>query len=145
MPVQPGLTNYQAVIDAVTYVDGTADSTNSAALRRIVEEREGTVASKKMATAIIQTALADPNDTYPSMTAARKIQDRATTWRRLQHTKLDLDPVVLESIAHELTTVSSRSVNRRDALKQIVDREEAETSMLSVHAVVDTNHSPTPD
>jgi len=129
----------------VTYIDGTADSTNSAALRRIVEEREATVASKKIATAIIHTALADPNDTDPFMAAARKIQDRATTWRRSQHIKLDLDPVVLESIAHELTTMSSGSVNKLDRLKQIVDREEAETSLLSVHAVVDANHSPTPD
>jgi len=41
--------------------------------------------------------------------------------------------------------MSSGSVNKLDRLKQIVDREEAETSLLSVHAVVDANHSPTPD
>jgi hypothetical protein len=137
MPVQPGLTNYQAVIDVVTYIDGTADAPiNNAALERIIDERKAVVDSMKMATEIIKTALADPNDTDPSMTAARKIQDRATTWRRSQHTKLDLDPVVLESIAQELTTVSSRNVNKRDALKQLVDREEANASMLSAHAAV---------
>lgn len=133
LPVQPGLTNYQAVIDVVTYIDGTADAANNAALERIVHERKATVASKKMATEIIKTALADPNDTDPSMTAARKIQDQATVWRR-SHTKMDLDPVVLESIANELKTMSSR--NRRDALKQLVDREEAKISILSVHAAV---------
>jgi hypothetical protein len=64
LPVQPALTNYQAVINVVTYIDGTADaSVNSAGLERIVEERKASVDSKKMATAIIKTALADPNDT----------------------------------------------------------------------------------
>jgi hypothetical protein len=144
LPVQSGLTDYQAVVDVVTYMDGTADATNNDALGRIIDERQATVASQKMATEIIQAALADPNDPDPSMTAAKKIQDRATVWKAQQHTKLDLDTVLLESIANELKT-ASRSVNKRDVLKQIVDREEAETSMLSVHAVVDTNHSSTPD
>ena len=70
------------------------------------------------------------------MTAAKKIQDRATVWKAQQHTKIDLDSVRLESIADELKTVSSRNANKRDALKQIVNREEARMSVLSVHAVV---------
>jgi hypothetical protein len=137
LPVQPGLTDYQGVIDVVTYIDGTADAPiNNAALERIVEERKAAVDSKKMATEIIKTALADPNDTDPSMTAARKIQDQATVWRH-SHTKMDLDPVVLESIANELK--SSHAMNKRDALKQLADREDAEVSMLSVHAAVVKN------
>ena len=139
VPVQPGFTNIEAVIDVVTYIDGTADWANDAALERIVDERKATVASKKMATEIIKTALADPNDKEPSMTAAKKIQDQATVWRR-SHTKMDVDPVVLESIANEVKTVSSP--NKRDALKQIVDREEAKISMLSVHAAVVKNGGP---
>jgi hypothetical protein len=135
--VQPGLTDYQAVIDVVTYIDGTAEviNNNDAALERIVDERKATVASKKMAVEAIKTALADPNDTDPSMTAARKIQDQATVWR-VSHTKMDLEPVVLDSIANELKTVFSRNINKRDALKQLVDREDAKISMLSVHAAV---------
>ena len=138
LPVQPGLTDYQAVVDVVTYMDGTAESTNDDALGRIVEERQATVDSKKIATEIIKTALADANDTNPSMTAARKIQDRATVWKAQQHTKLDLDDVYLEAIANEVKAVSSSSgiVNKRDALKQIVNREEARMSVLSVHAAL---------
>jgi hypothetical protein len=132
--VQPGLTKYQAAIDVVTYMDGTADATNNDALGRIVDERQAAVASQKIITEVIQTALADANDTDPSMTAAKKIQDRATIWKAQQHTKIDLDPVLLESIADELETVSSRNANQRDALKQIVNREEARMSALSVHA-----------
>jgi len=135
VPVQPGFTYIEAVIDVVTYIDGTADSNNNDGLQRIVDERKATVASKKMAIEAIKTALADPYDTDPSMTAARKIQDQATIWRA-SHTKMDLDPVVLESIANELKTVSSRNISKRDALKQLVDREDAEISMLSVHAAV---------
>ncbi len=134
--VQPGLTNYQAVIDVVTFIDGTAEATNNDALGRIVDERQAAVASQKIITEIIQTALADPNDTDPAMTAAKKIQDRATIWKAQQHTKIDLETVWLESIADELKTVSSRNVNKRDALKQIVNREEARMSLLSVHAAL---------
>jgi len=136
LPVQPGLTNYQAVIDVVAYTDGTAESTNDDALGRIVEERQATLASKKIATEIIKTALADANDTTPAMTAARKIQDRATVWKAQQHTKLDLDGGLLESVANEIKIVSSRSVNKRDTLKQILDREETRISVLSVHAAL---------
>jgi hypothetical protein len=125
------MANYQAVVDVVTYIDGTADAANNAGLERIVDERKAAVASKKLAIEIIKSAMADPNDADPSATAARKIQDRATSWRGSQHTKLDLDPIVLESIANQIKTSP-----KRDALQQLVDREETNISMLSVHAAV---------
>ena len=134
--VQPGLTNYQAVIDVVTFIDGTAEATNNDALGRVVDERQATVASQKIIIEIIQTALADPNDTDPSVTAAKKMQDRATIWKAQQHTKIDLDPVLLDSITDELKIVSSGNANKRDMLKQIVNREKARMSVLSVHAAV---------
>jgi hypothetical protein len=140
--VQPGLTNYQAVIDVVAYTDGTAESTNDDALGRIVEERQTALASQKIAIEIIKTALADANDTTPAMTASRKIQDRATVWKAQQHTKLDLDGGLLESVANEIRIVSSRNVKKRDALKQILDREEARMSILSVHAALVKTRGP---
>jgi len=143
LPVQPGLTDYQAVVDVVTYMDGTAESTNDDALGRIVEERQANLDSKRIATEIIKSALADANDTTPAMTAARKIQDRATVWKAQQHTKLDLDEVQLESIANELRAVySSSNVNKRAALQQIVDREEARMSVLSPHAALVKTRGP---
>jgi len=143
VPVQSGLTDFQAVVDVVTYMDGTAESTNDDALGRIIEERQATVDSMKIATEIIKTALADVNDTTPAMTAARKIQDRATAWNAQQHTKLDLDTVRLESIANELKAVSSLNVNkRREALQQIVNREEARMSVLSPHAALVKTEGP---
>jgi hypothetical protein len=113
--VSSPLTNYQAVIDVVTFIDGTAEATINDALGRIVDERQATVASQKIITEIIQTALADPNDTDPSVTVAKEIQDRATIWKAQQHAKIDLDPVRLESRADELKTVFSRNANKRDA------------------------------
>jgi hypothetical protein len=136
LPVRPGLTDYQAVIDVVTYIDGTADApVNNDGLGRIIDERKATVNSRKMAAEVIKAALADPNDADPSTTAAKRLQDKATVLKH-SHTKIDLDPVVLESIADELKTVSPRNVSKRDALKQVADREDAKVSMLSVHAAV---------
>lgn len=133
LPVQAELTDYQAVVDVVTYMDGTAESTNDAALGRIIEERQASAASEKIVTEVIQTALAEANDTTPAMTAARKIQDRATVWKAQQHTKLDLDAALLESIANELKALSSRSVNKRDTLNQILNREKLRMSISAVH------------
>jgi hypothetical protein len=133
---QPGFQNIEAVVDVVAYLDGTAEATNNEALGRIVDERQATVASQKIITEIIQTALADPNDSDPSATAAKKIQDRASVWKAQKHTKLDLDMVRLESMADEIKIVSSRSVNKRDALKQLLNREEGRLSLLSVHAAL---------
>lgn len=134
--VQPGFQNIEAVVDVVAYVDGTAEATNNDALGRIVDERQATVASQKIITETIQTALADPNDSDPSATAAKKIQDRASVWKAQKHTKLDLDTVRLESMADEIKIVSSRSVNKRDVLKQLLNREEVRLSLLSVHAAL---------
>ena len=136
LPVQPELTDYQAVVDVVTYMDGTAESTNDDALGRIMEERQATVDSQKIAIEIIKSALGDANDPTPAMTAAKKIQDRANVWKVQPHTKLDLNDVYLESIANELKALSSGNGNRRDALQQIVNREEANMSVRSVHAAL---------
>lgn len=125
--VQPGLTHYEAVIDVVTYVDGTADSANDDALGRIVDERQANLASQEIAVEIIKAALADTNDANPALTAAKKIRDRSTTWKAQQHTKLDLDSVRLDSIADELTS-------RRGAATEILAREEARIAILSVHS-----------
>jgi len=53
-PSSPNLTDYQAVVDVVTYMDGTAESTNDDALGRIIEERQATVNSNKIAIEIIK-------------------------------------------------------------------------------------------
>lgn len=140
LPVAPGLTNVEAVIDVVTYTDGTADSANKDGLQRIVDERKAMVATKVMARDIIRAALADPNDGDPSTTASQKMRDHAKAWKARSHTTLDdLEPSSLESLADEVT-VSSRRNNKvnekRDALKQFADREDAQISMLAIHTSV---------
>jgi hypothetical protein len=140
--VQPGFQKIEAVVDVVTYADGTADSDNSDALGRIIDERQATVASEKIITESIQTALADPSDTDPAMTATKKIQGQAGVWKAQNHTKLDLDTVRLESMADELKTVSSRSVSKREVLKQLLSREEGRLSLLSVHATLVKTEGP---
>jgi len=100
---------------------------NNDALGRIIDERQSTVASQKVVTEEIQNALADNNDKDPSTTAARKLQDRAKVFKTQQHTKIDAGG--LDSIANELKTVKNR-----DELQQIMKREQARLSLLSVHA-----------
>lgn len=48
---------------------------------------------------------------------------------------MDLDPVVLESIANEIKRASSD----RDALNRLVNKQESNISMLSVHSAVTEN------
>lgn len=134
--VQPDFQKIEAVVDVVTYVDGTAEATNNDALGRIVEERQATAASQKIVTAAIQAALADPNDPNPAMTAAKEIQDRVTVWKVQKHAKRDLDMVRLESAASELKAVSSQNGDKRAALKQIGDTEQGRLTVMSVHAAL---------
>ena len=136
LPVQPELTDYQAVLDVVTYMDGTAESTNDDALGRIVEERQASAASEKIVIEAIQSALDDANDAIPAITAAKKIQGRATIWKAQRHAKLDLDAGHLEALANEIKSVSGNSNDRRDALKQIVSKEEGRLAVLSPQAAL---------
>ena len=134
-PVKPGLTDYQAVIDTVVYIDGTAETTNNDAFGRVISERKAALATRKMTIQIIKAALADPNDPDSSRTAAQKMRDQAAVSRHSQ--QLQLDPVVFESTADEIKIVSSRNpFNKREALKQLADKEDAELSILSVHAAL---------
>src|SRR5258707_11831385 len=43
--VQPGLQNFEALIDVASYTDQTAEATNDAALQRLLEGRKASVAS----------------------------------------------------------------------------------------------------
>src|SRR6266446_10483405 len=87
--VQPGLTDFQAVVDVVAYADQTADATNNDGLQRLLTHRKATVASTHLANEIIKAALADPNDADPAATAATKLQERITLWNAQPHTTPD--------------------------------------------------------
>jgi hypothetical protein len=132
--VQPGLKDYQAAIDVVAYMDATADANNNDALGRIIDERQSTASSQRIVTEAIRNALADNNDSDPSATAAKKIQDRATAWGAQQHTKLNVDAGRLESVANEL-----KSIRNRDALKEFENKEAGRLSLFSVHAALAKN------
>jgi len=133
--VQPGLQNFEAVIDVVAYTDQTAEATNNAALQRLLEGRKASVASTQMANQIIQAALADPNDADPAATAAKEIQDRITVWKAQKHTTVDFEPGVAKGVVDELRAISSRPLtNRRNALTQYLTRSEKRLATLSPHA-----------
>lgn len=133
--VQPGLQNFEAVIDVVAYTDQTAETTNNAALQRLVEGRKASVASTQMANEIIKAALADPTDTDPAATAAKNIRGRIAAWNAQKHTTVDFEPGVAMSVVDELRAMSSRPLtDKRNALTQYLTKSEKRLAALSPHA-----------
>jgi hypothetical protein len=133
--VQPGLQNFEAVVDVVAYTDQTAEATNNAALQRLLEGRKASVASTQMANEIIKAALADPNDANPAATAAKEIQGRIAVWNAQTHTTVDFEPGIAKGIVDELTAISSqRLTNKRDALTRYLAKSEKRVATLSPHA-----------
>jgi hypothetical protein len=132
---QPGLQNFEAVVDVVAYTDQTAEATNNAALQRLLEERKASVASTQMANEVIQAALADPNDADPAATAAKRIQDRITVWNSQKHTTVDFEPGVAKGVIEELRAISSHPLtDKRNALTQYLTKSEKRLAMFSPHA-----------
>jgi hypothetical protein len=133
--VQPGLQNFEAVIDVVAYTDQTVEATNNAALQRLLEGRKASVASIQMTNEIIKAALADPNDADPVATAAKEIQDRITVWKAQKHTTVDFEPGVAMGVVEELRAISSRPVtDKRNALTQYLTKSEKRLATFSPHA-----------
>jgi hypothetical protein len=133
--VQPGLQNFEAVIDVVAYTDQTAEATNNPALQRLLEGRKASLASTQMANQIIQAALADPKDADPAATAAKEIQDRITVWKAQQHTTVDLEPGVAKGVVDELRAISSHPLtDKRNALTQYLTKSEKRLATFSPHA-----------
>ena len=133
--VQPGLQNFEAVVDVVAYTDQTAEATNNAALQRLLEGRKASVASTQMANEIIKAALADPNDANPAATAAKEIEDRIAVWNTQIHTTVDFEPGVAKGVVDELRAISSRPLtDRRNALTQYLAKSEKRIATFSPHA-----------
>jgi len=132
--VQPGLQNFEAVVDVVAYADQTAEATNNDALQRLLLHRKVTLSSRQAANDIIKAALADPNDSDPAATAAKKIQDRITVWNAQKHTTLDFEPGIAQGIVDELKGISSQLLSdKRDALTQYLAKSEKRNEALSPH------------
>ena len=133
--VQPGLKDFEAVVDVIAYADQTAEATNNDALQRLLEERKASAASTRMANEIIRAALADPNDTDPATTAAKEIQDRITVWKAQKHTTVDFEPGVAKGVVDELRAISSRPLtDKRNALTQYLTKSEKRLATFSPHA-----------
>jgi hypothetical protein len=74
--MQPGTTDFQAVVDVVAYADGTADATNSDGLQRLVDHRKADIASAQLANEPVRATLADPNDADPGPPLVRTFVGR---------------------------------------------------------------------
>jgi hypothetical protein len=133
--VQPGLQNFEAVVDVVAYADQTAEATNNDALQRLLSHRKVTLTSRRAANDIIKAALANPNDSDPAATAATKIQERINVWNAQRHTTLDFAPGEAQGIIDELKEISSQRLSdKRNALTQFLAKSEKHITTLSPHA-----------
>lgn len=72
--VQPGLTDFSAVMDTVIYADKTAESTNPDGLKRLLDARARFATTIQAGNDIIQKALANPDDPNPDQTALAQIE-----------------------------------------------------------------------
>lgn len=72
--VSPGLTHFEAIIDAVTYLDNTAEGSNREALARELDARRSSAETLRATNDAIRRALANTSDKSPHETAAREIE-----------------------------------------------------------------------
>lgn len=72
--IQPGLMSFEATIDAVTYLDNTAEGSNRDALAREAEARKGAAETLQATNEVIRSALANTSDKFPNETAAKEIE-----------------------------------------------------------------------
>ena len=63
-----------ATVDVVVYDDATADVLNEPVFRSITLGRKGRMLGLQRALELLQKALADPNDSHPSVTVAAKLK-----------------------------------------------------------------------
>lgn len=83
--VQPGLTRFEAVLDALTYSDATAETTNPDALARELDATKAAVATLRATNDVIRRALANTADKSPHETAAKEIEGLQKKWEEGGH------------------------------------------------------------
>lgn len=98
--VQPGLTDFSAVIDTVIYSDKTSEATNADGLKRLLDARASFANTIQAGNAIIQKALANPNDPNPHETALKQIEGLGGNAGALRELSEDLKRVSTAAPAH---------------------------------------------
>jgi hypothetical protein len=136
MRVQPGLTNYEAVIDTVTYADKTAETVNQPALDRILQNRKAEAATMLATNEIIRKALANAQGANPEQTAANEIE----ALRKSNNHSLSLSPGMMEAAIRELRTAPQAAAQERVSvmahLTNYLDKRDQHAAHLSEHATV---------
>lgn len=135
--VQPGLLNFEAVIDTVTYADKTAETTNKDALNRVLGNWKAAAQTIETSNEIIKHALANSQDPTPNETAAKEIEQVRHNWET-EHHRANLNPGALQSVITDLRNAPKNSAYLND----YVTRKTHRAAVLREHAaptVVNTN------
>lgn len=83
--IQAGLTNFDAVLDTVTYDDKTAETSNPDALNRELANRKSAAETLRATSDVIRRALANSLDSSPHETAAKEIEGLQKKWEAGGH------------------------------------------------------------
>jgi len=131
MPVQPGLTNYEAALDTVIYADKTAETTNWEALDRALNARKAFASTMRMTNEIIKKALANAQDTAPQETAAKEIEQLRRTWEAHHHQE-NLNAGALQAVLNDLK--NSPPQDTAVFLSDYVTKKDRRAAVLLEHA-----------
>jgi hypothetical protein len=125
IPVQPGLTDFEAVLDVVAFSDKTAEATNTAALQRLIDQRKAIALSIQKADEIVRSVISDSTVTTPHVAATVQVQKLLDAWKAKPHyDTLDMNEAELVGIVQELKQTPPATATEH--LKAYIDIKEKE-------------------
>lgn len=83
--IGPGLSSFNAVIDAILYDDNTAEATNTDALNREIDNSKSAAETLRQTNEAIRRALSNTGDPSPHETAATEIEGLQKAWEAGGH------------------------------------------------------------
>jgi len=134
---QQQIQSASASVDVVVYSDGTADVLDQEMFATIIAKRKGAMLGLQKANELLTTALADPNDPHPSLTAAEKIKALAKQYQIHPPTGAEFEVVGLLDAATNISNApklpTGRSEKEDAYLKTLIRRHQDRISVMLPH------------
>jgi hypothetical protein len=134
---QQQIQSTSASVDVVVYADGTADVLDQEMFATIISKRKGAMLGLQKANELLTTALADPNDPHPSLTAVEKIKALAKEYQIHPPTGAEFEAAGLldatTNISNAPRSPAGRSKKEDAYLKALVKRHQDRISVMLPH------------
>lgn len=136
MHVQPGLTDYEAVLDTVIYADNTAETNNQEALDRAISMRKAYASTIQITNEIIKRALSNAQDAAPHETAAKEIEQLQRQWEMHHVSNLNAGALhaALTEVKNASTIATQQNITVAAYLSDYVAKKAHLASALLEHA-----------